>query len=251
VIEDRVRRGLAGAADAYEASPGLRAAVDGKVRHHRRVRLVWGAVATLGVVVFAAGLGALFLTGDDGNENVSIAAPTVPDEWQEGQFVPDGPGLEFSHPASWRTLALPGEGFLCRTPQGIVITNGDVAPDIDIRHEGVPIDQEDLDDGLYGSFSCGGWRTWELPDDHVLVVLQGPQTFPPGPPSTTAMALDTNLPLDGASVTAVLPREDQLPVSLVADHQDAGTVELWVGPDASPADVATARRIVESLHPAD
>lgn len=77
-FEERVRAGLAAVADGYAPSPGLRRAVDRRVRRHRRGRVATAVVGTVGALVFLAGLGVLLATDDDGSQNESLAATTIP-----------------------------------------------------------------------------------------------------------------------------------------------------------------------------
>jgi hypothetical protein len=239
-FEDRVRAGLAGAARDYDPPAGMRRAVDRRVRRRRRARAAWTAVGVLGTLVLVAGLGVLLATGDDGRENVGVAAtsttaPSPPVEWRDVVAFE----LTAEAPTTWRVQTF-DEGCRRGANTGMLISNLDRDVRIDSTASRCPAD----------------WLLNPLPGHYVVVEISRTEIV--GPPTmvstTRPVAPDSELPLDAAAIVPEhAPDRNENPrerpsLRVVIDGDVVAEVSVWLGPDASDADLALARRIVESIH---
>lgn len=223
-FEDRVRSGLEAAAGEYEPSPGLRGEVDRRVRRHRRGRIVTGVVGTVGALIFVAGLGVLLATDDEGNQNESTAATTLVGGWRAVEVL----GLTMEVPETWWQQSF---GPQCR-----------------IGYTGVLVGSEeaDLEFERSSPASCStAWRTKPASVDQVAVEVSTAQGG--RPLGLDEAGDDTTFPLPSARV---LRTADGLPaLTIVVEDVELARLSVWVGPEASEADLAIARRIIESIRP--
>lgn len=229
-IEDRVRDGLAGAAGDYTPSAELRRTVDRKVRRHRRARIIEVTIATTGVVLFVAGLGVLLATDDDGKEATSVAATTLPADGHS--FEVSGLGLDV--PNVWTSEPLCGI-FGAPVFGGYVSNVGPVEPDT------LP--------GAPPGDCLMAINTHGLPDTYVIVTVIGPAGHPA---SSRPPTMDESFPIDGRwLVPEHATGQPERQGVVVATPLGLEEVAVMVGPDASDADLAVARQIVESIRPVD
>jgi hypothetical protein len=224
-FEDRVRSGLGEAAEAYEPSPRLRVEVDRRVKRHRRGRIVTGVVGTVGALIFVAGLGVLLATDDQGNQNESTAATTLPGGWRDVEVL----GLTMEVPEAWWQQSF--DPACDGRPAHLVGNVESVVLRGRVEHARPDGSQDCME----------AWVMGDLPDDHVVIRLS------PADGGPYSGVVD-QFPLDGERV---LRTADQLaPLAVLVDGREVASISLWVGPDATDADLAVAYRIIESIRPA-